>query len=75
MLEQHLQAKKAELDSFQSQIDAVGRAAELASSQQLSEMKAMHEQAEQHWKHQLDLQARQHGMEVCRGCTAPNQLR
>ncbi|KAL0033226.1 hypothetical protein WJX79_010565 [Trebouxia sp. C0005] len=64
LLDQHLQAKEAELHSFQSQTEAVGRAAELASSQQLSEMKASHEQAEQHWKHQLELQARQNAMEA-----------
>ncbi|DBB04631.1 TPA: hypothetical protein ACH3X1_012696 [Trebouxia sp. C0004] len=63
-LEQHLQAKEAELDSFQSQIDVAGKAAELASSQQLSEMKALHEQAEQHWKQELDSQAKQHELEA-----------
>lgn len=68
-LEHQLNAKEAELGNMQSQTDAACKAAELASSQQLSDLKAQHAQAEQHLRQQLAVQAKQHDTEVSYSAT------
>ena len=63
-LEHQLHAKEAEVDSLQSQTNAACRAAELDSSQQLSDLKALHEQAEEQLRQQVAVQARHFETEV-----------
>lgn len=63
-LEHQLHAKEAELNNMQSQTDAACKAAELAQSQQLADLKALHAQAEQHLRQQLAAQVEQLDTEV-----------
>ena len=64
LLEDQLRAKEAEVGNMQSQTDAACKASELALSQQLSNLKALHAQAEQHLRQQLAVQAKQLETEV-----------